>query len=116
MRNLLPLCLVVLLAACTSDIETYDGLRGTWSPKPLTTVVGIGSQDAMKTGMPDGTDDYSRGFRDGCNTYTGIIGSGMLQSYGVYVDADAIQNNADYYEGYKFGGTYCTMYLGWEPL
>lgn len=116
MKQLITLLSVMVLTGCVSDVEEYDGVTGTWTPRSINQVFTFGSSGKTPSGMPTGSDDYSRGVRDGCNTYTGIIGNGMLQWHGHYADPQSIQESDDYYEGYRMGANYCTYHLDPEPL
>jgi hypothetical protein len=63
-----------------------------------------------------GYDSYSIGWRDGCNTYTGIIGEGLLRNYDYAMDNNRALKDKDYYLGFRVGQDYCTYYLDKEPF
>ncbi len=67
--------------------------------------------------LPEGHDDYSRGFRAGCSSFTRTVGSGLLRMYDsdMYDPEEGIENN-EYYAGYRIGSYYCTQYLDVEPI
>jgi hypothetical protein len=62
-------------------------------------------------GLPDGNDSYSTGFRDGCNTYQAIIGTGPLQMKAYQWDNLRELEDAAYAKGISDGRAYCTHYL-----
>jgi len=61
--------------------------------------------------IPDGNDSYSKGFRDGCNTYLGIIGVGPVQLHGYEIDNTQVLEDATYNKGISDGRQYCTHFL-----
>jgi len=61
--------------------------------------------------LPDGNDSFSIGFRDGCNTYMGIIGTGPLQLKTYQVDNMRALEDDQYNKGFNNGRNYCTYYL-----
>lgn len=107
-RNIIVNGLFLLaLQACSNDLKEYHGRHGMFTPAPFA----IGQ-------IPQGDDDYSQGFRDGCNTAYGIMGTGMLSSSydSNYYDYEKSITNNDYYKGRTIGFNYCTYYLDNDPL
>jgi len=95
------------LASCSNDLKEYHGRHGTFTPAPFS----IGQ-------MPQGDDDYSQGFRDGCNTGHSIIGTGMMSSTydATYYNTEKSVTSNDYYKGRNIGFNYCTYYNDVNPL
>ncbi len=56
---------------------------------------------------PDDDSDFSVGFRHGCNTALGIMGSGMLRFHGFEYDINRGIENQEYYRGYRQGTDAC---------
>ena len=94
----------MLLVGCADTYQSY-GRHTTWTPT-----------DIFMDNIPDGHDSYSQGFRDGCNTAYGNIGSGLLQSHAVGLDPNRGIEDQEYYLGYRMGYNYCTYYLDPDPL
>lgn len=59
--------------------------------------------------MPEGDDDFSVGFRDGCQTGSGIIGESVMRVYGMSYDVEKGIENQQYYKGYKTGFNTCVF-------
>ncbi len=66
--------------------------------------------------LPEGNDPASVGFRDGCNSSLGNIGSGMLQARPFSLDVNRGIEDKQYYEGYRTGANYCTYFLDAAPI
>ena len=64
--------------------------------------------------LPQGQDSYSQGFRDGCETYLGIVGAGALRLLPEHVDGWRLTEDRVYARAFADGGTYCTFYLDWD--
>ena len=60
---------------------------------------------------PDGDDDFSIGFRHGCNTALGIMGSGFLRLHGFEYDINRGIENQEYYRGYRHGTDACVYHV-----
>jgi hypothetical protein len=107
-KIVLTLMVLTMLPGCAVFRQDYglDGGRNSfWDPSSL-----------FMSNMPQGDDDYSQGFRDGCNTAMGNTGSGYLRSHGFAYDVHRGLEDADYYRGYKIGNNYCTYYVNFSPL
>ena len=102
---------LLLMTACGNPITTamdYNVTKGKlmfWTPEPL-----------WIEDLPDGDDSYCQGFRDGCNTAVGIIGSGLLRMHPFAYDINRGIEDRDYYRGQRTGYNYCTYYVDSEPL
>ena len=64
--------------------------------------------------LPKGNDSYSVGFRDGCETFLGAVGAGMMRTLPTHVDGWKMTEDQLYARGWSDGGTYCTFYLDWD--
>ncbi len=105
--NTLILVSLLVLTSCENDLKENFGRHGPLTPGPF-----------FMKGIPQGDDDYSQGFRDGCNTGHGIIGTGMMSATydDTYYDIDKSIENNDYYKGRTIGFNYCTYYNDVNPL
>ena len=101
------LCALLLgqLTACGGLFMDEKGRWGLLTPRPH-----------QLSNIPDGDDSFSQGFRDGCNTAVGIIGTGLLRSHASTYDVDRALEDDEYYKGYREGSTYCTYYMDTDPL
>lgn len=105
-RLLIHLSMLFLLSGCAGDLAEYFGRHGMLTPEP-----------AGLADMPQGDDDYSQGFRDGCNTAISITGSGFLSTYDpIFYDFDKSLSSPEYYRGRTVGKNYCMYYVDNNPL
>lgn len=65
-------------------------------------------------GLPQGSDSYSQGIRDGCETFMGIVGSGALRLLPSKIDGFRLTEDPAYARGFVDGQTYCTHYMDWD--
>jgi len=63
---------------------------------------------------PSGNDSYSQGFKDGCQTATSAIGSGLARIKGPKIDGYRLSSDPWYLRGFQDASTYCTFNLDWE--
>ena len=97
---------IMLLSGCDSmNYPLTYGRHQMWTPEPM-----------GMSGLPDGDDSYSQGFRDGCNVSLGIVGSGMLRAHGFAYDVNRGIEDRKYYRGYRLGNNYCMYYVDRDPL
>jgi len=106
----LPSCIVFELAGWNKGKTNFideDGRLGAFTPKPL-----------LMGELPQGDDDYSQGFRDGCNTAISILGTGFQSTMfeDIYYDFDKILESSDYFKGKTIGFDYCTYFIDVDPL
>lgn len=101
------ICLLGTTACWKNDLNEYFGREGMMTPRPY-----------RLDGIPQGDDSYSQGFRDGCNTAMGVVGSGLLNSMyeSSYIDANRVVSDEDYNQGKTLGFNYCTFHLDVDPL
>ena len=91
----------------------YAG-QSIWVKDPIQDENGLMAPNRPFIHMPRGDDNYSQGVRDGCQTYMGIMGSGMLRSLDSKIDGYRMTDDPDYLRGYVDGGEYCTFALDWD--
>lgn len=91
----------VMLTACTERGNFGSALE----PRPL-----------FMRGIPSGDDAYSQGWRDACQTFVGIVGSGMLRNQPFAYDPERGVNDKEYYKGWRDGIAYCTYYTDYDPI
>lgn len=101
MKKFAFLFLLVFLMGCSSDPRT-----------PLIALPGaeetMGPTNMFLRNLPQGNDSYSVGFRDGCNTYMGIIGTSVLQFKEFRQDNARMIEDQMYATGYEDGRNHCT--------
>ena len=70
----------------------------------------------MARGLPDGDTDYHRGFRDGCQTYLGMVSQGPLRnSFGKY-DGWKLTSSSMYASGVYDGEEHCAYIYDWDII
>jgi hypothetical protein len=94
--------LAILISACTTRGDYGNGLL---EPRPL-----------LMRNIPNGDDPYAQGWRDACQTFVGIIGSGMLKMEPFAYDPERGVYDKEYYKGWRDGITYCTYYTDYDPI
>ncbi len=87
------------MTGCADTYQNY-GRWSTWTPRPY-----------QMRNIPQGDDSYSLGFRDGCNTGIGLVGSAMLQNHDFSYDAARALEDKDYAQGFRAGQGYCVGYV-----
>jgi hypothetical protein len=97
--SLLALASLLALTACDTIAE--NGKPGFSSPKPF-----------LLNGLPQGNDNYSEGFRDGCHNAIGHNGFGMQRIFTKPPRAqDELYMDALYRRGYRDGDRHCGVYV-----
>ncbi len=71
---------------------------------------GLRGRPYMARGLPDGDDDYTKGFRDGCKSSFGIAAQGMLRNIKPEFDGWLLTQNRVYAAGFFDGEEHC-LYL-----
>lgn len=92
---------LLLLSSCGSAIGERGPL-GIASPMPL-----------FMRGLPQGSDAFSTGFREGCYHFVGQNGYGLQRVYDYSVEPEYLTNK-QYRLGYKHGSRYCGVYINKE--
>jgi hypothetical protein len=109
MRNFFTLGLFLLVTtSCGTDkLEYYEGRHGMWTPKPM--YFGY---------LPQGSDSYSQGVRDGCNSALSTITQGLQRSNyeDIYMDVNRNIAEDEYNKGWTNGHNYCTQYNDTDPI
>lgn len=77
---------------------------GTFSPMPF-----------FMRDIPQDNSSFSTGFRDGCNTYLGFAGSGLVQMRGFTYDIERSLNDRQYAAGFREGANLCLYYTDTRP-
>jgi len=95
--------LPLLVSGCT-ERGNFGG-SSFLEPRPL-----------LMRGIPSGEDAYSQGWRDACQTFVGIVGSGMLRMQPFAYDPERGVKDKEYYKGWRDGLSYCTYYTDYDPI
>ena len=99
---------LTLLPACSSlpDMsEIYAPTKfGTLSPMPM-----------QMRNIPEGQDSFSVGWRDGCNSYLGFAGSGLVQMRDFTYDINRSLQDKPYASGFREGASLCMYYTDTRP-
>ncbi len=102
--KILTLAFAFMLVGCSNDPRSafipFSAIGQTFSPKPM-----------YMRGLPEGDDSYSVGFRDGCDTYLGIQGVGLMQFKTFKQDTLRTINDQYYAQGYEDGRNHCTYIM-----
>ena len=108
MRSCSAFMVVVLLSGCSvmPDMSEVFSPRefGQSSPMP-----------AYLRNIPEGKDSFSVGWRDGCNTYLGFTGSGLVQMRGFTYDINRSLTDKEYTSGFREGANLCMYYTDTRP-
>lgn len=64
---------------------------------------------------PEDEDSFSQGFRDGCSSYLGFVGSGMLRLRPFKYDVNRSLQDQLYARGFREGASYCLYYTDTRP-
>ncbi len=97
--------IAVLLAVTSCAGAGSDSFTSSIVSKPL-----------FMSNLPEGDDEYSVGFRHGCQTQVASIGSGFNRLNTFNYDALRGIESPDYYKGFRTGIIYCTYYVDDDPL
>lgn len=85
-----------------NPLMQLPSIDSTYGPGPM-----------MVRNLPDGDDSYSQGFRDGCETYVGMQGTGFVQMKEYSWDNNRMISDPMYNKGIVDGRNYCTYV--WHP-
>lgn len=72
------------------------------------------STPALLRNLPQGQDGYSQGFRHGCKSLLGAVGTGMLRLNKAHIDGYKLTQDRMYARGFSDGASHCTFYLDWD--
>ena len=96
-----------LLCFTTSCIEGAFSMPKSWN-------WGWKARPFMARGLPDGDDDYSRGFRDGCQSVLGVVSQGLVRNIPHRYDGWKLTSNKFYSTGFLDGEEHCTYLYDWD--
>lgn len=110
-RLLMPItiCLIAIffISGCANQLGIIrQGLQkenSILSPGPL-----------LLHNLPQGDDSYSQGYRDGCETFVGIVGTGVLRMLPSTIDGWRLTSDSVYARGFSDASSHCTFYLDWD--
>lgn len=113
------LLLIALITSTSTACIPNMGMRNFTGVKGVP--VTLGQKDAgfiprrgYIRGLPDGDDSYSVGFRDGCQTMLGVVGTGTLRLLPERIDAERLSKDPMYLRGWHDGDGYCNDRIDWE--
>lgn len=95
--NSVLLIMMMALSGCLTFRE--DGKLTRFTPQ------------ALYVTTPGDDSEFTVGFRHGCNTALGIMGSGMLRFHGFEYDINRGIENQEYYRGYRAGTDACVYHV-----
>ena len=98
---------LLLLSSCSGNIPVFR------DPNLPTDTI-LTPRPMLIRNLPKGDDSYSEGFRDGCNTMFGIVGTGYLRTLKINVNGYRMVEDKVYTRGWSDGATYCTFSLSYE--
>jgi hypothetical protein len=103
MRNIVALSLfVALLTGCATG---YGDFGSAFNPRPF-----------LMRNTPSGDDAYSQGWRDGCQSITGVVSEGFVRGNEFAYDAERGVYDNKYYKGWRDGLSYCNYYTDYDPI
>ena len=103
-RNILLLTSLLVLNSC---VEGAASLPDSWD-------WGIRGRPFMMRGVPDGNDDYSMGFRDGCKSALSMVAQGLVRSISPEYNGWKLTSNNLYASGFVDGEEHCTYVYDWD--
>ena len=77
----------------------------------------LGYKRAFLYGVPEGDDNFSKGWRDGCDTSLAIAGSGTLRLVKEKINAETtydMTHDQLYDKGFNIGSGYCANFLDYN--
>lgn len=100
------------LSGCIS--KNFTGVKGKSAIQDRGDYLPFNPRRTVIKGLPDGEDSYSQGFRDGCQTHMGIVGSGTLRLLPERIFPERLINDPVYLRGFNDGADYCWARLDWD--
>lgn len=102
-RLMVSMALMLALCGCMESLIDSKGF-GTFSPTP-----------ALLRNVPQGNDSFSVGWRDGCSTYLGFTGSGLIEAREFAFDINRSLSDKQYAAGFREGASLCMYYTDTRP-
>lgn len=90
---------MLIISGCFQDINAQSK-PGLLTPRPM-----------FLSGLPQGDDSFSTGFRDGCYNYIGQGGYGMMRMFDKPANPNVDAKDGLYWDGYRNGDRYCGVYV-----
>ena len=106
-KTILAVLIGLNLASCSGNIPLFR------EPNLKTDTI-LTPRPMLIRNLPDGDDSYSEGFRAGCNTMLGIVGTGYLRTLKINVDGYRMVEDKLYTRGWSDGANFCTFSLNYE--
>ena len=103
-RIIIITCCFLFLGSCVKEMWTMPK-SWNWGFRP---------RPYMARGLPDGDDDYSMGFRDGCKSVLASVAEGAVRSIKSAYDGWLLTSNSFYASGFVDGEEHCTYIYDWE--
>ncbi|MDB2415429.1 hypothetical protein N9W34_06630 [Rickettsiales bacterium] len=72
------------------------------------------SGERMITAYDGNEDSYGKGFQDGCDTFTGIVGAGLERTISPKYRPEQMVEDPWYLRGFQDGSSFCTFRMDWE--
>ena len=104
---------IITSAACmpNSGLRNFTGVRGSPVTGEKTFML---PRRAYVRGLPTGDDGYSVGFRNGCQTGMGVIGTGTMRLLPERIDSEKLIDDNMYMRGWHDGISHCSDRLDLE--
>jgi hypothetical protein len=104
MRLIIIFISFLFLSNCASEAFSMpDNWNWGFRPRPY-----------LMRGVPDGNDDYSLGFRDGCKSVLNTVAEGMVRNIKPVYDGWLLTSNNLYASGFVDGEEHCTYFYDWD--
>lgn len=95
--------MTLMLCGCMDQLIDSNGF-GSYSPTPV-----------LMRNVPQGNDSFSVGWRDGCNTYLGFTGSGLIETRSFTFDINRSLSDKQYAAGFREGASMCMYFTDTRP-
>lgn len=109
-----PLISTVLLMLVCMNLASCSGNIPMFREPNVKTDTILTPRPMLIRNLPDGDDSYSEGFRAGCNTMLGLVGTGYLRTLKINVDGHRMVEDKLYTRGWSDGANFCTFSLNYE--
>ncbi|MBL6784674.1 MAG: hypothetical protein ISQ32_00020 [Rickettsiales bacterium] len=105
MKQILGIIILAFFcSSCVTEAFSFPKSWG-WGSKP---------RYFMMRGMPERDDDYTRGFRDGCQSSFAMVAQGAVRSLETKYDGWKMTTNRLYAAGFVDGEEHCTYVYDWD--